>query len=277
MKVFCFAVFSLLFFTDTNTSDPGISLTWTGNQTSNIWEPNLTADPIQRFESHMFCMDQCLALIPKTANNCVNFARHLIPHHWCALVMALDAINLGPNDSIITPIAQVVVESQATIDLEAWLVTQGLPWEGPNQWTYIQNSNDTEFNQSVPDSPFAQLVLNMQMGMANTPLIGDVNLDFARQMIPHHSTAIAMAQVVNGTCDEAVNVVADQIITVQSQQIEDFKVWLGKRGWAWEGGDFGPNSLGNGSNMTNNANSSLQSENLMAVQPLPGGLRMRRN
>jgi len=277
MKVFYFAIFSLLSFTDTNTSDPGIPLTWTGNQTSNIWEPNLTADPIQRFESHGFLMDQCLTLIPKTANNCVNFARHIIPHHWCALVMALDAINLGPNDSIITPIAQVVVESNTSINLEAWLVTQGLPWEGPNQWTYIQNSNDTEFNQSVPDSPFAQIISNMEMGMASIPLIGDVNLDFARQMIPHHSGAIAMAQVVNGTCDEAVNDVANQIIIVQSQQIEDFKVWLGKRGWAWEGGDFGQNSLVNGSNVTNNANGSLQSENLTALQPPPGGLRMRRN
>ena len=70
----------------------------------------------------------------------------------------------------------------------------------------------------------------MQHGM-DMPATGDVDVDFARMMIPHHQGAIGMAkaELANGK-DPQLRQLAEEIIAAQEKEILFLKEWLDKRG-----------------------------------------------
>jgi len=252
MKIYIIALLSLILYV--HSSPAGIPLKWTGNVlSSTIWEPTLTSKLSQRWPLHMKLMMQGEGQVPNTDDVFVNFARQMIPHHWAAIVMALDTVNLGSNDSVITPIAQAIVISQTTqtVEFKTWLANQGIPWIGPNNWTYKQNPNDTKFNTNDTNSSFVAINAGMDTGMMGTPLTADPNKDLARQMIPHHWGAIQMAGLVlNSSCDATITAIAQNVNMTQTEQIVEFKAWLATKGWAWQGNDTNPNPLPNGTNST---------------------------
>ena len=68
----------------------------------------------------------------------------------------------------------------------------------------------------------------MQQGM-DLPSSGNVDVDFARMMIPHHQGAIDMAKVelAQGK-DPKLRKLAEEIIAAQEKEIEFLKSWLAK-------------------------------------------------
>jgi len=64
----------------------------------------------------------------------------------------------------------------------------------------------------------------------NVAPTGDPAADFARNMIPHHEGAIAMAKVEleHGT-DPELRKLAEDIIAAQDKEIAFMKAWLEKR------------------------------------------------
>jgi uncharacterized protein (DUF305 family) len=70
----------------------------------------------------------------------------------------------------------------------------------------------------------------MQHGMA-IPATGDIDVDFARMMIPHHQGAIDMAkaELAEGE-DPELRRLAEAIITAQEKEIAFLKQWLADHG-----------------------------------------------
>ena len=68
----------------------------------------------------------------------------------------------------------------------------------------------------------------MQQSM-DLPSSGNVDVDFARMMIPHHQGAIDMAKVelAQGK-DPKLRKLAEEIIAAQEKEIEFLKSWLAK-------------------------------------------------
>ena len=73
-------------------------------------------------------------------------------------------------------------------------------------------------------------MLQMQHGM-DMPATGDIDVDFARAMIPHHQGAIDMAkaELADGK-DPELRALAEEIVAAQEKEIAFLKAWLAKRG-----------------------------------------------
>jgi len=245
-------IISLLVFAQADGNSPGITITWepsdwTASEAGQMWEPRLTTNPIQRYTSHQTLMGHGENPIPNSGDLCVDFARQMIPHHWAAIVMAMDNANIASSDSTITPIARNIAttQSQQLGQFLSWLDNQGIPWMGANFWTWVPNTGAiaSQWSKNIPNSDFAGYLAKMNSGMGGTTLIGDLNLDLARQMIPHHWAAIEMATDVikEGNCDSDIAGLAKNIVKTQKQQLKKFKAWLVQVGWTWNGKDWQPN------------------------------------
>jgi uncharacterized protein (DUF305 family) len=66
--------------------------------------------------------------------------------------------------------------------------------------------------------------------IANAPMNGNVDHDFASMMIPHHEGAIDMAkaELIYGK-DPVMRRLAQEILVDQQSEIDAMHLWLGKR------------------------------------------------
>lgn len=71
----------------------------------------------------------------------------------------------------------------------------------------------------------------MEQQMAQVPVTGDPDVDFATMMIPHHQGAIDMAraELANGK-DAELRRLAEEIIAAQEREIAFLRAWLAKHG-----------------------------------------------
>jgi uncharacterized protein (DUF305 family) len=71
---------------------------------------------------------------------------------------------------------------------------------------------------------------SMMDGMAGMEMTGDASVDFAMMMIPHHQSAIDMAEAYleHGDDPELTNL-ANEIIAAQQKEIEFLQNWLNER------------------------------------------------
>ncbi|MBC7879810.1 MAG: DUF305 domain-containing protein [Anaerolineae bacterium] len=79
------------------------------------------------------------------------------------------------------------------------------------------------------DHPLEQTMERMHRTMAETPVSGDPDRDFAALMMPHHEGAIDMArlQLLHGK-DPVLRRLAQEIIIEQQAEIELMRQWLAK-------------------------------------------------
>lgn len=81
----------------------------------------------------------------------------------------------------------------------------------------------------VQDNPLGQTMEQMHRTMAETPVSGDPDRDFAALMVPHHQGAIDMAraQLLHGK-DPVLRRLAQEIIIEQQAEIELMRLWSAK-------------------------------------------------
>ncbi|MBX3539031.1 MAG: DUF305 domain-containing protein [Chelatococcus sp.] len=68
-------------------------------------------------------------------------------------------------------------------------------------------------------------------GAMSIPYTGNADVDFVRQMIPHHEGAVAMAKIVleHGK-DPQIRKLAEEIVAAQDKEIAFMQGWLAKQG-----------------------------------------------
>ena len=91
-------------------------------------------------------------------------------------------------------------------------------------------AQDTMHQHGASAGPMQDAMRQMEHGMA-IPSSGDVDVDFARMMIPHHQGAIEMAkaELADGK-DPELRKLAEEIIAAQEKEIAFLQQWLAKRG-----------------------------------------------
>jgi uncharacterized protein (DUF305 family) len=81
---------------------------------------------------------------------------------------------------------------------------------------------------SESDKGYIEAMQKMQQDMMKMEMTGDSTADFVRMMIPHHQSAIDMAQVLlkQQNVDPKINAMAEKILTDQQAEIDEFNKWL---------------------------------------------------
>lgn len=69
----------------------------------------------------------------------------------------------------------------------------------------------------------------MMQKMDAMPMTGDASVDFAQMMIPHHQSAIDMAQAyLKDGQDPELRKLAEEIVSSQQKEIRTLETWLSK-------------------------------------------------
>lgn len=144
-----------------------------------------------------------------------HFIEQMIPHHDGAIAMAELALEKSKRPEILS-LANGIIEAQETE------IEQMNGWY--KEW----------FGKEPTDLSGISMGM-MHGGMHMDGMTGDLerlanatdfDLEFIRQMIPHHEMAVMMAQMLlSGTDREEMKVLADQITTSQSREIEMMRSW----------------------------------------------------
>lgn len=119
--------------------------------------------------------------------------------------------------------------------------TQGqMPMQGQNQGNMMQGQGGAQMPMmrmmdGMAPTQSAQGYMNamqqMMQQMTAMEMTGDADTDFAKAMIPHHQSVVAMAQVElkNGK-DEGLKKMAQAMIDAQQREIEELQQWLAAHG-----------------------------------------------
>lgn len=83
---------------------------------------------------------------------------------------------------------------------------------------------------SEADRGYMKAMQDMQQDMMKMQMTGDPSGDFARMMIPHHQSAIAMVDVVlaQKDVDPEMRKKAEKMKTEQAKEVGELKAWLEK-------------------------------------------------
>ena len=96
---------------------------------------------------------------------------------------------------------------------------QGMPMK------MMQGKEPSEANKG-----YMGAMMKMHESMTSMEMTSDPTRDFVLMMIPHHQSAIDMAQVLlkDPTADAEIKAMAEKIISDQQKEIEQFNTWLEK-------------------------------------------------
>lgn len=144
-------------------------------------------------------------------NNNADFATMMIAHHVGAVEMSELLLKKG-KDPILKSFAEEVIAAQNT-EIE--------------QMKNFQNTREIstdyeKFQQSLNQSMAAMMDKNIKVH-------DDIDKDYAQQMIPHHKSAVEMAEVYLkfGKQPELLKL-SKSIVTEQNKEIAELEMWLQK-------------------------------------------------
>ncbi|OGE18195.1 hypothetical protein A3F00_02800 [Candidatus Daviesbacteria bacterium RIFCSPHIGHO2_12_FULL_37_11] len=152
-----------------------------------------------------------------------HFIEQMIPHHEDAIIMAQLAQERATHTEI-KVLANNIITSQS------------------EEITKMRNWYKDWFGIDVPKSNIStgmEVGMRMQGGMMGdeTDLeklrnVSNFDKEFIGEMIPHHQMAVMMAQMLKNTTNkEEMRTLADNIISVQTKEINEMREWY--KAWGY--------------------------------------------
>jgi uncharacterized protein (DUF305 family) len=150
-----------------------------------------------------------------------HFIEEMLPHHEGAIVMAELALELSKRPEIIS-LANEIIEAQKREN------EQMSEWY--SDWFGGTPSNALSIGE-MGHGPMGMSMLGVEGDLETLKLANDFDLELISQMIPHHEMAIMMARMLVASTNRVeMKMLADNIITSQSQEIEIMRNWY--REWS---------------------------------------------
>lgn len=140
------------------------------------------------------------------------FLEQMIPHHQGAIDMATVALQKSETDEVRGLSEAILSSQQAEIDqMTVWLkdwhnVNYGASHAGMDHSMHSMSGDPSALNRAK-----------------------NFDTEFVRQMIPHHESAVIMAQMLLASNPRPeLKTLAENIITAQQKEIGDMKAWLAR-------------------------------------------------
>lgn len=139
------------------------------------------------------------------------FLEQMVPHHESAIEMAQIALEKSQRPEIRRLANEIIAAQEREIDqMKAW----HLAWFGE------------ELTPSSSGAHGSMDMGSMDMGQLETVSGDQFDLAFLSMMIPHHASAIAMAEsVMMSSPRDEVAMLADEIIAAQAKEIGQMQRW----------------------------------------------------
>lgn len=149
-----------------------------------------------------------------------HFIEQMIPHHEDAITMAKLALTKAQHPEI-KQLAQAIIDSQSKeIDqMKAWYKD----WYGQEvpSGNAVMGQHDM-----MGDRGMHMGMMGNETDTARLEQAADFDKAFIEEMIPHHQMAVMMANMLKvGTQRPEMEQLADDIITAQTQEIEQMRQW----------------------------------------------------
>lgn len=173
----------------------------------------------------MNTMMQRMDAAKPVGNTDYDFARMMLAHHQGAVEMSALELKEGKDATLRAMAQKISTDQQQEIQaLEAAATRLA--------------SAPANYKPTDPADPFGSAMKSSMDGMMKdmAPGSNSVDQDFAALMVPHHQSAVAMAkaELAHGQ-DAKLKAMAQQMITAQQKEIQQFKDWLAKNGKATAG------------------------------------------
>jgi uncharacterized protein (DUF305 family) len=148
-----------------------------------------------------------------------HFIEQMIPHHEGAIEMAQLALEKAKRPETKTLANGIIAAQQKEItDMKAWY-KQWFGTDVPVVGQHTMNGHMMGGSMTHMDG--------MAGDMETLKNAKDFDLEFVKQMIPHHEMAVMMAQMLQGSTNRSeMKTLAQNIITSQNQEIEMMRGWV---------------------------------------------------
>lgn len=167
-----------------------------------------------------------IRLVPtsqKSDNLDAHFIEQMIPHHEDAITMAKLALSKAQTSEV-KQLSQSIIDSQGKeiSQMEAWY----------KEWYKKQVPQDKKVMQGHGMGQSAGMHMGMmgdESDMARLEEAKNFDVAFVEEMIPHHQMAVMMATMLkNGTTRPEMVDLANNIISAQTNEIDQMRSWLKK-------------------------------------------------
>ena len=165
------------------------------------------------FVAQMDTMMMNMDTVKQTKKADIDFLKLMIPHHQGAVEMALYEVAHGKNKEMIQLAKSIIAEQQIEIQMMKSLLASQPSTKVLND---ISNDWAATMNEMMKDMPRENELKNIDMA-------------FAKVMLPHHQAGIHMAKVLlKYGNNKAVKRMAESIISSQQIEIDQMKHYLNK-------------------------------------------------
>jgi Ca2+-binding EF-hand superfamily protein len=117
-------------------------------------------------------------------------------------------------------------DGQVTLeDMQAFMGGSAMP----SRQMPVRQGRQMEHTLSESAQAYMDAMQTMMDGMASMEMTGDAARDFALMMIPHHQSAVDMAEAfLQHSDDPELTRLANEIVSTQQEEIEFLQNWLGE-------------------------------------------------
>ena len=207
--------------TTTEVTTPSDSAAGPGNRTG--MDHSKMADGMASPSGMMAVMNTMMKemdAVKMAGNTDHDFAHMMMAHHQGAVQMSALELKEGKDATLRAMATKIGVDQKKEIQaLEAFA-------------TRLDDA-PSNYKPADPADPFTSAMKASMTGMMKDmgQPSGNVDLDYAMLMVPHHQSAIDMAkaELAHGR-DTKLKEMAQQMIDVQQRDIQQFKAWQAKNG-----------------------------------------------
>lgn len=181
---------------------------------SNLFS-NVTMTYLQTYHSILDEMIQSMTQVNLTDSISYNFIIQMIPHHHAAIQMSKNILNYTTNIPLQNIALQIITEQTKSIENMLQIQSQCQFFINSKQDLYL-------FQRRMN-----QVMHMMFFEMENAPTSNQINIDFIREMIPHHEGAVKMSEnaLQYEICPE-LKPILEAIISSQEKQITQMNYLL---------------------------------------------------